>query len=241
MRQFSDEDLTAFLDGEAEPQLADAIETALLEDAEVSDRMTSLDLDKGELKGAFDALLSVAPEAPEAVSVPPLKPQANFGFLKMAAAVALAIGLGWAIGQNRSDLNDWQDYAAAYHKLYVDETLQPTGFSPDTLAAQVAMVSTAVGLEISPEFLKDVAGLELRRSQVLGFEGAAIAHIAFQSETGAPIALCITTGSDAESLNMAEVKGMSSARWSKGGFEYLLIGGDDPALIERAAAHFAAL
>jgi len=62
MRQFSDEDLTAFLDGEADANLSEAIESALIEDGVLSQRLADLHLDKDDLKAAFDDLLETAPQ-----------------------------------------------------------------------------------------------------------------------------------------------------------------------------------
>jgi len=166
----------------------------------------------------------------------------RFGWLKIAAAALLALGLGWAIGRtDGSELQEWQDYAAAYHRLYVDETLANSNFSDADLTAQLEVVGAAVGVNLTLEAMNSFEGLELRRSQVLGFSDAKIAHIALQDSKGQPVALCITNLRNSNDLTFAEDLSMQTARWSSGGRSYYLIGGTDQELIKNAAKHFSDL
>jgi len=244
MTQFTDQDLTAFLDGEADAEMSCAIQSALAEDGALSERLAELHMDKDALRAAFDEVLTTAPPAPALPEPAPIagSMRDRSGWFKMAAAILLAVGVGWAVGQaGRSDLEDWQDYAAAYHRLYVEETLQMTDFSEQALQEQLTSVGDAIGSELS---LKDIAGfdgLELRRAQVLGYGGSKIAHIALQNAAGEPVALCIMASSDAADLEIAQAFGMVTARWGTGAHAYYLIGGSDEGLIERAASHFESL
>jgi hypothetical protein len=97
-----------------------------------------------------------------------------------------------------------------------------------------------LGLAIEQDRIANVAGLALKRSQILGFEGQQILQIAYLSNQGTPIALCIKKGnSEADSnITSATMKGMASAVWTKGGYEYLLIGGTELAGIDAAARAF---
>ena len=235
MTQFSDEDLTAFLDGEAEASTARAIEAALVRDPELSQRLADLHIDKDALGLGYDDLLAAAPVFPEETVA---RAPVGHGWLKIAAAALLALGLGWGIGAGRSDLGTWQDYAAAYHKLYVQETLSNTDFSDAALDAQMAVVSEAVGVDVTLADINGVDGLELRRAQVLGFEGSKIAHIALQDASGEPVALCITKSDGRDPVALQETLGMATASWSDGNHSYYLIGGADAALIARAASYF---
>ena len=57
---FSDEDLTAFLDGEAPDALHAAIETALDSDQILANRMAALDVPLDPIVSAYDALLELS-------------------------------------------------------------------------------------------------------------------------------------------------------------------------------------
>ncbi|MEO0380352.1 MAG: transcriptional regulator, partial [Pseudomonadota bacterium] len=63
-RAFSDEDLTAFLDGEADATLEAEIVAALETDEELGARMAGLELPMDAIKGAFDSMLDTAPAMP---------------------------------------------------------------------------------------------------------------------------------------------------------------------------------
>jgi len=76
-------------------------------------------------------------------------------------------------------------------------------FPEETLRTQFANTVKAVGADLTIEELRGFDGLELRRSQILGFDGAKIAHIALQDKNGLPFALCIIDHSDDGDLKFA--------------------------------------
>jgi hypothetical protein len=90
--------------------------------------------------------------------------------------------------------------------------------------------------------LKRVAEFEYKRSQILGFEGRPLMQVAYLSRVGSPVVLCIMRSDATAALGVKTdvMQGMAAATWRKGNYEYLLIGGHDKALIERAANTFAA-
>ena len=243
MRQFTDEELTAYLDGEAEASLSEAVSKALDDDPSLVERVSRLHINTLEIKTAFDELLNVAPPAPEVVFDEPVVTGRSWGWLKTAAALVVAVGLGFGVGSlNRSsELEEWQDYAAAYHKLYVPDTLSSTGLNNETLETQLSEVSEAIGHKLTLDSISSFEALSLKRSQTLGFEGGKIAHIALLDVDGNPIALCITTSSDETPMISAEIHGMQSVRWSNGTHAFYLVGGTDRAILEAAARHFATL
>ena len=87
--QFSDEQLTAYLDGEAGDDLCAQIDVALEEDATLGDRLAGLDIPMDQLGSAFDGLLAEAPAMPD---LPPLA----------AAPVPANLnrGIGWLGGMS---------------------------------------------------------------------------------------------------------------------------------------------
>ena len=67
-RTFSDEDLTAFLDGEADDALAREIEAALEADQDLAARLEGLTVPIAALQRAFATQLSAAPAMPDVPS-----------------------------------------------------------------------------------------------------------------------------------------------------------------------------
>lgn len=236
MTDFTDEQLTAYLDDQLDLATSRDIEAALARDGHLSRRLSELHVDRDAISSAFDALMTQAPAPPEAADTAPTS--WNFAkSLALMAAVVLALALGWWGGQRRGALDDWTDYAAAYHRLYVDETLGQIAFDERVLQNQLV----ASGVSWSVASLSGFDELTLKRSQPLGFEGNLIAHIAFQDDRGNPVALCITKADEETTLQFSERLGMQTAYWTKNGQAYFLIGGDDASLVQRAARHFAPL
>jgi len=65
VRQFSDEDLTAHLDGEADAALSMALVKACETDTDLVKRLDELTIDTDAIMTAFDGLKSSAPAMPE--------------------------------------------------------------------------------------------------------------------------------------------------------------------------------
>lgn len=245
-RTYSDEELTAFLDGEADEDLTRELSLAVARDPGLSARLERLSIDTSEVRQAFDTLLDDAPAAPDFLTAPAtaLTPvRRSVPMRAIAATAVFCLLAGAAAGYFIAGPGDrtWQDYAATYHALYVNSTLSTVAGNDSETEAQLKRVSTALGKPIELAAVSENAGLDYKRAQILGFEGRPLAQLAFLSKVGAPIALCImrSYGAKTQDVRMGEMRGMSAATWSKGNFEYLLIGGEDKALIEQAARRLA--
>lgn len=232
---FTVEDLTAYLDGEANPDLALRIETALKQDAALQTRLDLLSIDKADLRNEFDALLTEAPSN--------LVPQApvtnnNWGFAgAVAASLFVGLGIGFLVfSKPAPPAPGWTQYVAAYQALYVTQTIDEIADSPTDLSG----LSGVLGRELAPAM--KAPDLQFKRGQLLGFKGKPLIQMAYLSDTGAPIALCIIKKpGEASEIKTSVLEGMNAASWSDGSFAYLLIGGTDADLIQRSAAHFKAL
>lgn len=238
---FTDEQLTAYLDRELDHIPADEIRAALEHDAALKARIEQLSLDTGQIADAFDDLLAKAPEMPDlAVDV---QTEDSWWRRKVtglaAAAVIAALAVGWGVGDitGKHDLETWDQYVAAYHALYVNSTLSDVDQSEQSAIAELARVSQSVGRPVDYSQITDIASLDYKRAQILGFEGRPLMQLTFLSKVGAPIALCIIR-SDASregTIRTQQMQGMSSAHWAKDGYEFLLIGGTDEPLISSVA------
>jgi anti-sigma factor RsiW len=245
-RSFTDEDLTAYLDGEAEAGLRADIAGALKRDSTLQKRMDALTFDITALGSAFDALLPSAPDAPSfgaSVQAIGSSPWMRYRALAATAALCVAVGWGGAAYVSRPVPETWREFAATYHALYVTTTLSEFGINPTALATELKRVSTSVGKPVQIETLSQIADLDLKRVQILGFEGRPLMQVAFLSKVGAPVALCIMKARQARDsrVELTEMRGMRSASWAKGEFEYLLVGGTDADVIAKAARVFSEL
>lgn len=236
---FTDEQLVAFLDGEHDHIPAKQIEAALKHDEELIRRIEGLTLDTDKIAESFAALnpgpMPQLPPAPAANS--------NFGsgFRNAIAASVLALvvgyGAGFSTGQSQPD---WRDYVASYQALYTTNTLISVSLTDEQKSTELKRVASAIGKDIQLDQLNVSQQVEYKRSQVLGFNGKPLIQIAFLDSMAEPIALCIIRSGDGTllDLEMGVLEGMSSASWSKDGYEYILIGGQDDGLIQRMAEKF---
>ena len=160
-RVITDTELTAYLDGEATSELRAEIEDRLAEDAPLANRLGELDvLPAADIASAFDPVLDAAPEFPAALTETPAA-----RWWPAAAAVALlAVGTltGYAFGSGGMDEErGWHDYVAAYHALYVPETLSETSTDAES---DLESFSVRMGLDLAPA--ADASSLIFRLSLI---------------------------------------------------------------------------
>jgi len=248
--KFSDEDLVAFLDGEHEHIAVEDIQEALKSDPGLQARIDAMSMDTQAVKNAFDFILDAAPEMPDLPEAAPAPAPASMaGKLKLVAASAalfLMVGLGAGfyfgqtlVGQNGPE--NWREFVAVYQALYINDTLAGIDQNADEAGIELARVSQSIGKTLDLGDLVQQDQLDYKRAQILGFEGKPLAQLTFLSDAGEPIALCIirSTGQGTKEIVISEMLGMQAASWSRDGYEYLLIGGGNAALIKDAANAFA--
>ncbi|ETX13209.1 hypothetical protein OCH239_12870 [Roseivivax halodurans JCM 10272] len=245
---WSDEQLTAFLDGALSADKARALERALDAHPALVARLDALTIDMDVLKDAFDGLLVAAPRAASAADSTPAAdtktarkpandPRAPV-WLGMALAASLAVGVvfGSALSGGERE-EDWRDLAAAYHLLYAPETLAVVDDNAERIGREIARAAVGIDRDLSLGTLAAPDGLKLKRAQILAFEGRPLAQVAYLTADGQPVALCIMSGEDGsdEAISGLRMRDMAAATWTKGGYGYLLVGGDDASLLEDAA------
>jgi len=248
MFKFTDEQLTAYLDGELEHILAGEIERELEGNTNLKERLKNLEFDLASAKIGFDAMLNAAPAAPDlSAHIQAASANDNSGWLNknLIAASAVAVMLlgsviGYGVGVNQQD--GWREYVAAYQYLYITSTLSHIDQSDEVSVAELERVGGAIGKPFELATLKNFEGVDYKRSQILGFEGKPLAQLTFLSKMGEPIALCIIRKPESTEtgVQLTELEGLASAHWSKDGYEYLIIGGKDMVVIDEAAQYFAA-
>jgi len=239
-RTFTDEELTAYLDGEATPEDVAAIVAALDSDPAVEAQLRALEIPKAGIASAFAESLRDAPPAPDLA--PPVGHSRKAGFL-LAASFCVCLVFSGVIGAaiQRNVEPDWMEMAAAYQALYVEETVATASPTADETTAQLARVSDALGKDLAA--VATVTRASFKRAQILGHAGKPLIQIAFLSKAGAPIALCIYENDSGRSseATISRMHALASATWEREGYQYLLIGGEDEALIGKMADDFRAL
>jgi anti-sigma factor RsiW len=195
------------------------------------------------LQAMFAELLSgqatpVTPSADE--KVVPLRRSPSAGMRpiwQMAAAASIALtmfGVGIVTGvvfkpeptviAERATRN-WMEAVAQYVSLFSDKTLAGMPADPAAREAGLSRVSTALGLNISREKLASLPTLDFRGTQLLQLEGKPLAQIAFMSDTGKPVAICIIkTTKPAEAPSPERKHGLNLVHWVANGYGFMVIG-----------------
>lgn len=235
---FSDQDLSAFLDGEADEAVSQAITEATATDAAVQARLDELRAGEAAFAAAMQSALSAAPEMPDLPVVTP-KP-ANFpwraGLSGVAIGAIAAIGLTWSNWQQPE--MGWKDVVANYQSLYVTETLAQVDQPMVEQQADLRRLSETLGIDLTA--LPQVEGLSFKRAQQLGFNGRPLAQLTFLTADGGPVALCIlqTNGESSDQIAASVLRGMDTYNWTDNGYGVLLIGPKGDTSLENAAESF---
>ncbi|PWQ93185.1 anti-sigma factor family protein [Leucothrix arctica] len=250
MTTFTDEQLTAFLDGELPEakmvQIAEALET----DESLVERLSGLEVDFAPIKQAFDQLLQEAPTeslnanipAVEVESMPTKAASNDNSWMSYAVsacfALAIGVGVGRAMFQTPPEPVGWKGEVARYQKLYSKDTLATFTVTADAAEKSISQVSTKLGLAVpTQQFLPD--GLTFKRAQTLVFNQKPLAQFMYQGEDGTPIAICVLkNGKPDQAISLANIKGLNAASWNHGGFAYIAIGDTQPEVIESIAKNF---
>lgn len=230
--QFTDEQLTAFLDGEADAELYAQIEVALETDEALGEQLAGLDIPIAQIAQAYDALLTQAPPMPALpVQVQGLSRRGvgiwgMVGVFGTGIAAGLAMAIFSGLGTTAPAQTGWKAVVASYQSLYSPDTLAGASIDPTEAQAQLVQVSELIGADLTQ--LPQIDGLTFKRAQVLGFKGKIFVQLAFVRSDGTPVALCIIDAKTKVStpINSEEFFGMAAASWNIDGRAYLLIGGD---------------
>lgn len=220
---YTDEDLTAFLDGEADPVLSRKITTALQDDAMLQSRCDALQAPIASLRTTLDLAALQAPSMPRQMQLAKRSIVPRIG---IAAAIAASFALGMIASPGKPAPN-WIDQVASYQALYVAETL--TGPAQDTGLKERAFDHAQAMLGSSLTAAPVIVGMTFKRAQILAVNGQTLLQIAYLADDGTPYALCLTqvTGAD-QGLQAGMSHDLSMASWVKDGLGYVLIGGSDP-------------
>jgi len=237
----SDEQLTAFIDGELNAAERERIERLIADDEQVAERFDFLSRSTLPFAEAFQPILDEAPAAKldaMLAAIPSSKEDkvraagiGRRGFLAaMAASFVAAIAVDRAvigIGRKRSQPDEdaeWRAVVAEYLSLYTVDTLSAPAGDRAQQVAQLNEVGAKLNLSLAPEAVA-MPGVEFKRAQILNYDSKPLAQIAYLDPESGPMALCIVrSAKGAAAPDMENRKGMNVVYWSSASHAFMLIG-----------------
>ncbi|MBY2942137.1 MULTISPECIES: anti-sigma factor family protein [Rhizobium] len=239
----SDEDLTAFIDGELTVEEAARVEAMVNEDEATAERLEFLARANLPFEQAFAPLLAEAPrqkleamlaaipaqQSARPASTPAFATRRRFlGALAASLVAGIAVDravIGIGRGLSAKDENsEWRAVVADYISLYTAETLAGPVPGREDQAAQLAGLDEKLGLSLSPEAVS-LPGIDFKRAQLLQYDGKALAQIAYLDPETGPMALCIVKSDKGpKPPDLESRKGMNVVYWSNATHAFMLIG-----------------
>ncbi|WP_037312703.1 hypothetical protein [Ruegeria halocynthiae] len=230
--KFSDETLRAYLEGNVDEAEATAIEHAVEADPDLEQRLMALDPFAPVVQTVFEAIPAEAPQInlPDAPSEAAVHPAGGAWRLLAVAASVAVVAVSATFWATRPAPMGWAEQAAIYQSLYVPDTIASLDNSNQVLDTQFALAEEQLGRSLNRDALETLPGMELKRAQVLSFNGKPLIQIVFADEQGQPFAFCVIrqgAGASDKDVKQAVLSGLATASWSQDGYGYMLIGSSD--------------
>ncbi|QUJ75701.1 hypothetical protein KDD17_12140 [Sulfitobacter albidus] len=230
-RAFTDEELGAYIDGEADADLRAAIEAARLSDPALDARLAQLEGVGNALRGAYDFDALDPPAYIAATQAPTALPLRR---LAVPVGLAAAFVLGMFVSPQPVTKPGWIDQVASYQALYVTQTLAQTPADNTQSIATLAGATQSLGVDLSPA--TTLAELDFKRAQMLGIGESPLVQMAYLDDAGVPFAFCITRVDGADrGVATSTSHALATASWVRDGIGYVIVGGDDEARAQQLA------
>jgi anti-sigma factor RsiW len=226
-KQFSDEELSAYLDGELEPHVAAEIKKKLSTEADLARRLEALRFPVDALQFGAEQMLKGAPDYDE-----PILDEDRLRFARLfpyAAILLIGLSMGYigSLLQPAQKSGDWITAVASYQALYIEETLANAEQSSKMTDEVLNSFGNSQAVPVVQ--FKELPTLVFKRAQLLGFKGEPLLQMAFTTASGQPVALCITPVNEADRVpEFGNRESLPAADWIKDGKGYILIGNMDP-------------
>ncbi|AKV08621.1 transcriptional regulator [Pseudomonas fluorescens NCIMB 11764] len=239
----SDEQLVAYLDDQLDSDQRSRIDAAIAEDSTLNLRLQWLARSSLPFREAYEKVTQQAPlDRLHAMldTLPSPAPPAMSRRWFLAAAAGLVVSgvladrlfLGWQASQQK---NNWRGLVADYMVLYVPQTLEHLPNDEATQRAQLRTIDARLGLSLLPGALA-LPRAELKRAQILEYDGMPIAQITYLDPAHGPMALCVTR-SNSGSRHFAHERrhGMNVVYWADMEHAWMLIGHNPASELEEMA------
>lgn len=239
----TDEQLVAYLDDQLDTEQRTRIDAAIQDDPALSLRLQWLARSSLPFKDAYEQLGKQAPtdrlQAMLDTLPSPARPALNRRRFLAAAAglvvssvVADRLFLGWQSSQKKSN---WRGLVADYMSLYVPQTLEHLPSDEAIQRAQLHTIDSRLGLKLAPAQLA-LPHLELKRAQILEYDGVPIAQITYLDPAHGPMALCVTRSNKGSRAFAQERRhDMNVVYWADREHAWMLIGHNSMAELEDMA------
>jgi anti-sigma factor RsiW len=232
-----DAELVGLIDNELGGKARDDLLRRLSVDEALRDRHEALRNVGMRIANAFDAVAERAPI--ERLRAGLLKAEAQDkarrrwgarAIRDLAAAIVIALlaaGIAsWAtlrIASN-DEREDWRAAVVEYMDLYTNDTLALDKPDPSVSAEKLRVISEKLGMPLTPADVA-VQGLSFRMAQILSYDSAPLAEIAYVDAEDRPVIFCIIANGGGDAPIRSEKRGdLSLSSWSHAGRGYLVIG-----------------
>ncbi|WP_212627459.1 transcriptional regulator [Pseudomonas sp. PP3] len=228
----TDEQLVAYLDNQLDSEQRQRIDAAVAEDPMLGLRLQWLNRSSLPFKSAYDELASQAPvdcmqAMLDTLPAAPRPPLSRRWFLAAAAGLVVSgvladrLFLGWQASQENEN---WRQLVADYMVLYIPQTLDHLPNDEAAQRSQLRTIETSLDLSLAPAQLA-LPRAEIKRAQILEYDGVPIAQITYLDPVHGPLALCITR-SNSGSRHFARERrhGMNIVYWAGMQHAWMLIG-----------------
>ena len=139
----------------------------------------------------------------------------------LAAGIASWVTLRIASNDERED---WRAAVVEYMELYTNDTFALDKPDPSVSAEKLRVIGEKLGVTLTPDKVA-VPGLRFKMAQILSYDGAPLAEIAYVDAEDRPVLFCIIVNGEAETSIRSERRGdFSLASWSRAGRGYLVAG-----------------
>lgn len=239
----TDEQLVAYLDDQLDTEQRTRIAAAINDDPALNLRLQWLARSNLPFKAAYDELGQQAPmdrlHAMLDTLPSPARPALSRRWFLAAAAglvvssvVADRLFIGWQSSQEKSN---WRGLVADYMSLYVPQTLEHLPSDESAQRAQLRTIDARLGLKLAPAQLA-LSNVELKRAQILEYDGVPIAQITYLDPAHGPMALCVTRSNKGSRPFAQERRhNMNVVYWADTEHAWMLIGHSSMADLEGMA------
>lgn len=218
----TDEELTAYIDGQADAALSARVNEARAGDTNIAARLDALAAPVDAIKAAYDLDELAPPPFPSKIL-----DRAPGGIRRIVVPLALvaSFAVGMLVMSALRPAPTWVDTVASYHALYVTETLSGATQPSEISDAVLQSAQEALGVDLRPA--TTLPGLTFKRAQILAIDGQPLLQMAYLDADGLPFAFCVTLPGVADQDYQQRMShDLATSSWIEDGVGYLLVGGD---------------